>query len=279
MDRRLTVDECLAAARAAGTPIVSISGGEPLLHRQIGEIVRALIDDRRYIYLCTNGLLLQESLDRFPRSRRLAFVVHLDGTAAIHDQITQRPGSYDIAVSAIREAVARGYRVCTNTTLFHDSDVDDLNQLFPTVSRLGVEGLMISAGYSYEDVPNQEVFLRRRESIERFRRILDPASDLPFYNNPLYLDFLRGERTYDCAAWTTATFTVLGWRLPCYALADRHVDDIEGLLADEVWEAYGPGKDPRCTDCRMHSSFEGASLLHALRHPRELLRLAGAVRR
>ena len=274
MDRRLTVDECLAAVRASDAPIVSISGGEPLLHAQIGEIVRAIIEDRRFIYLCTNGLLLREKLDLFDPSERLAFVVHLDGTEPAHDRITERPGTYATAVAAIREAVARGHRVCTNTTLFQGSNVEDLHALFATLVGLGVEGLMVSPGYSYEDAPDQTLFLRRQESIAVFRKVLDPSKGFPFYNNPLYLDFLRGQREYECAAWTTVTHTVLGWRLPCYAIADRHVRDVSELLANDVWERYGPGRDPRCANCMMHSSFEGASILDALRRPTALARLA-----
>ncbi len=280
IDRRLTVDESLAAVRASGAPIVSISGGEPLLHEQIGELVRAIAADRRFMYLCTNGLLLQEKLDLLEPSQRLAFVVHLDGTEEAHDRITERPGTYATAIAAIREAVARGHRVCTNTTLFHGSDVEDLHALFATLVDLGVEGLMVSPGYSYEDVADQDQFLLRQDSIRVFREVLDPAKGFPFYNNPLYLDFLRGEREYDCAAWTTVTYTVLGWRLPCYAIGDRHVADIRELYADEVWTKYGPGRDPRCANCMMHSSFEGASILDALRRPRALARLArGAWRR
>lgn len=274
LERRLTVDECLAAVRASGAPIVSISGGEPLLHANIGEIAREVVADRRFVYLCTNGLLLQEKLDLFEPSSRLAFVVHLDGTESAHDWVTERPGTYSTVVAAIAEAVARGHRVCTNTTLFHGSDVEDLHALFGTLAGLGVEGLMVSPGYSYEDVPNQDLFLRRQESIAVFREVLDPSHGFPFYNNPLYLDFLRGTREYDCAAWTTVTYTVLGWRLPCYAIADRHVDDVDALFADDVWEQYGPGRDPRCANCMMHSSFEGASILDALRKPKALARLA-----
>jgi len=274
IDRRLTIDESLEAVRASDAPIVSISGGEPLLHRQIGELVRAVTADRRFVYLCTNGLLLQEKLDLFEPSARLAFVVHLDGTESAHDRITGRPGTYATAVAAIRDAVARGHRVCTNTTLFHGSDVDDLHALFATLVDLGVEGLMVSPGYSYEDAPDRDLFLQRRESIAVFRKVLDPSKGFPFYNNPLYLDFLRGDREYDCAAWTTVTYTVLGWRLPCYAIADRHVDDVGELFADSVWERYGPGRDPRCANCMMHSSFEGASILDALRRPRALARMA-----
>ena len=274
IDRRLSVDECLAAVRASNAPIVSVSGGEPLLHREIGEIVRAIIEDRRFVYFCTNGLLLRETIDAFAPSVRLAFVVHLDGTEAIHDQVTERSGTYREAIAGIREAIARGHRVCTNSTLFHGSDVDDLHRLFAELTELGVEGLMVSPGYAYEDAPDQELFLQRRESIDVFRRVLDPSNGFPFYNNPLYLNFLRGESTYDCAAWTTPTFTVRGWRVPCYTLADRHTEDIGELFTEALWAEYGPGRDRRCANCMMHSSFEGASILHAMSHPRALAQLA-----
>jgi hopanoid biosynthesis associated radical SAM protein HpnH len=277
VDRRLDVDACLDAVRASDAPIVSVSGGEPLLHPQIGEIVRALEDDGRYMYFCTNGLLLQEKLDLFKPSRQLAFVVHLDGTEAVHDRVTERPGTYATAIAAIREAVARGHRVCTNTTLFHGSDVEDLHTLFTTLQALGVEGLMVSPGYAYGDVSDRDLFLERQESVAAFRRVLDPTKGFPFYNNPLYLDFLRGDRQYACAAWTTVTYTVKGWRLPCYALADRHTNDVAELFAPEVWTKYGPGVDPRCGNCMMHSSFEGASILDALRKPAALARVARGV--
>jgi len=278
MDRTLSVDECMDAVHASGAPIVSLSGGEPLLHPQIGDIVRAVRETGRFIYLCTNGLLLESMLDTFSPTPELCFVVHLDGTRDLHDAITHHAGTFDAAVSAIQAALSRGYRVCTNTTLFHGTDVGDVHQLFRFLTELGVEGLMVSPGYAYEDVPHQELFYQRRESIDVFRRVLDPSMGFAFYNNPLYLDFLRGDRTYDCAAWTTVTYTVLGWRLPCYAIADRHVEDVEELYADALWERYGPGRDKRCANCMMHSSFEGASILHALRHPRALARLARGTR-
>lgn len=277
VDRRLDVDACLDAVRASDAPIVSVSGGEPLLHPQIGEIVRAIKDDGRYMYFCTNGLLLQEKIDLFEPSRQLAFVVHLDGTEAVHDRVTERAGTYAAAIAAIREAVARGHRVCTNTTLFHGSDVEDLHTLFATLQALGVEGLMVSPGYAYGDVSDRDLFLERQESVSVFRRVLDPTKGFPFYNNPLYLDFLRGDREYTCAAWTTVTYTVKGWRLPCYALADRHTNDVTELFAPEVWAKYGPGVDPRCGNCMMHSSFEGASILDALRKPAALARVARGV--
>ncbi len=210
LQRRLSVEESLAAVYASGAPIVSIAGGEPLLHPQIGEIVKAITAEKRFVYLCTNGLLLEEKLNLFRPSDYFSFVVHLDGTEKVHDYVTQRPGTFKTAIAGLREAVARGFRVNTNSTLFHGSDVDDLHSLFSLLTEIGVEGLMVSPGYAYKDVSDRELFLERQESIGVFQQVLDPSKGFPFYNNPLYLDFLRGKRDYPCAAWTTPTYTVLG---------------------------------------------------------------------
>lgn len=279
LDQRLSVEALLAAVHASGAPIVSIAGGEPLLHPQIDQIVRTIIAEKRFIYLCTNGLLLREKIDLFKPSPYLSFVVHLDGTKQIHDQVTQRDGVYEEAIAGIGEAIARGFRVNTNTTLFHGSDVEDLHQLFSHLAWMGVEGLMVSPGYAYEEVSDCDLFLARKEAIAVFRRILDPNKGFPFYNNPLYLDFLRGEREYPCAAWTTPTYTPLGWRKPCYILADEHTEDLAELFEADLWERYGPGKDRRCANCMLHSGFEGASILEAFSRPRDLLILARGERR
>ncbi len=269
--RRLSVDECLAAAERAGAPVVSISGGEPLLHEGIAEIVAGLVRQRRWVFLCTNGLLLREALDRFDANPRLCFVVHLDGTERIHDRITGRPGTYAEAMAAIAEARARGFRVCTNTTVFHGSDVADVQTLFRALKDLSVEGLMLSPGYAYEHVDVRDLFLQREESVRVFRQLLGHRDGLPFYDNPLFLDFLQGRRAYACAAWAIPTYTVLGWREPCYLMADRHVADLETLLEPSLWERYGPGRDPRCAGCMVHAGFEPSSVLDVLKHPWKLL--------
>lgn len=271
MDRRMAVDEALAVAEEAGAPVVSVSGGEPLLHPRIADIVEGLTSQRRWVFLCTNGLLLRESLPNFRPHRRLCFVVHLDGTAQVHDQVTGRAGTYAEAVAAIQEARARGFRVATNTTAFHGSDPADLHELFRTLTALGVEGIMLSPGYAYEQVTERELFLKREEAVRAFREILD-GGKFPFYDNPLFLDFLRGERAYDCAAWAVPTYTVLGWRVPCYLIADQHTADITSILDPALWTRYGPGRDPRCAGCMLHSGFEPASVLDALHHPWKLLR-------
>ncbi len=271
MDRRMTVDEALRAAERAGAPVVSVSGGEPLLHPGIAEIADGLVADGRWVFLCTNGLLLRDALPRFRPHKRLCFVVHLDGTAPVHDAVTGRPGSYAEAVAAISAARQAGFRVATNTTAYHGSDPADLHELFRSLTRLGVEGIMLSPGYAYEQVPARELFLRREEAVRVFREVLD-GERFPFYDNPLFLDFLRGERSYECAAWAVPTYTVLGWRLPCYLIADRHTADLGEVLDPELWERYGPGRDPRCGGCMLHAGFEPASVLDALNRPWRLLR-------
>jgi hopanoid biosynthesis associated radical SAM protein HpnH len=271
-EKRLSVEESLGVVQKSGAPTVSIAGGEPLLHQGIGEIVAALVKRKYFVYLCTNGLLLKQSLGKFNPSKYLAFVVHLDGMEEGHDRSVGRKGVFRVAFDALETALAKGFRVTTNTTIFKESVTEELHQLFTNLTELGVEGLMVTAGYPFEAASEGEAFLERQESIEVFRKILDPAYGFRFYNNPLYLDFLRGARDYHrCAAWGSPTYTPLGWRKPCYLIADEHVQSVDVLFQDELWERFGPGKDPRCTNCMLHSGFEPASIFHAFGHPGELL--------
>jgi hopanoid biosynthesis associated radical SAM protein HpnH len=192
-----------------------------------------------------------------------------------------RPGVFKKAVAGIEMAVAAGYRVCTNTTVFKNSDVDDLHEMFRCVSGLGVEGSMISPGYDFEDAPDRDLFLTRQDSRKIFRELLDPArtQGMRFYNNPLYLNFLQGGREYQCTAWSNPTYTVMGWRKPCYPLADEHVEKVDELFDEALWEKYGVGKDPRCAGCMMHCGFESATIFHAVSSPRDWVTLikSGAV--
>ncbi|MFQ6117850.1 MAG: adenosyl-hopene transferase HpnH, partial [Candidatus Bipolaricaulia bacterium] len=278
-DRRLSVEESVGAVAESGAPVVSVAGGEPLLHPQIDEIVAELVKRKYFVYLCTNGLLLKQSLKKFKPAKYLAFVVHLDGTEENHDRSVGRAGVFKIAFAALEAALKAGFRVTTNTTIYRGSDVEDLHRLFRLLTAMGVEGLMVSPGYSFETASEHDRFLERQESIRVFRRIIDPRKRFRFYNNPLYLEFLRGEREYRCNAWGTPTYTPLGWRKPCYILADEHVQSIEELFADGLWERLGPGRDERCANCMMHSGFEPASVFHAFRHPRELAAMVRGVKR
>ena len=273
IDRELSVERCLAAVEESGAPIVSIAGGEPTLHPQIHEIVNAITARKRFVYLCTNALLMERVMKKIPPSKYVCFVVHMDGTEKVHDRSVYRKGVFKIAIRGIKTALERGYRVTTNTTVFNDCDQDDLIEMFTMLTHMGVEGCMVSPGYQFESVPNQELFVSRQNAWRIFTNILDPRRKLAFYNNPLYLDFLRGNREYQCTAWSNPTYTIMGWREPCYLLGDRHTQKMSDLLDKSLWDRYGVGKDPRCANCMMHCGFESASVFGALTNPRDALKM------
>ena len=279
LDRTLSVEQCLAAVQESGAPIVSIAGGEPTLHPQIHDIVNRITADKKFVYMCTNALLMERVMKKIPPSKYFCFVVHMDGMEAAHDKSVYRKGVFRIAVRGIKNALDAGYRVTTNTTVFNGVDEADLVEMFTMLTQMGVEGCMVSPGYQFDSVPNQDLFISRRSARKVFKNILDPARGIRFYNNPLYLDFLRGEREYDCTAWSNPTYTVLGWREPCYLLGDRHTQSVGDLYSDRVWDNYGVGKDPRCANCLMHCGFESASIFATLERPRDaisLIRRGGA---
>ena len=271
LDKMMPVETALAAVKESGAPIVSIAGGEPTIHPKIDEIINTLVAQKYFVYCCTNGLLLERVMDKVPPSKYLSWVVHMDGMEEKHDESVARKGVFKRAVNVIESALDRGYRVCTNTTVFRNSDVEDLSEMFRLVNDLGVEGSMISPGFDFEDAPDQELFLTRNESHSVFQQLLDPETSkgTRFYNNPLYLNFLKGEREYECTAWSNPTYTVMGWRKPCYPLADEHAEHVDELLDDEVWDRYGVGKDPRCANCMMHCGFESATIFTAVQSPKD----------
>ena len=271
LDKMMSVETALGAVKESGAPIVSIAGGEPTIHPRIDEIINTLVSQKYFVYCCTNGLLLERIMDKVPPSKYLSWVVHLDGMEEKHDESVAREGVFKKAVDVLEMALNRGYRVCTNSTVFRNSDVSDLSEMFRLVSDLGVEGSMISPGFDFEDAPDQELFLTRKESHSIFQKLLDPETSkgARFYNNPLYLNFLKGEREYQCTAWSNPTYTVMGWRKPCYPLADEHVEHVDELFADGLWDRYGVGKDPRCANCMMHCGFESATIFTAVGTPRD----------
>ena len=271
IDRMLTVEQCMQAVEDSGAPIVSIAGGEPTMHPQIDEIVERIVATKRFVYMCTNALLMERVMKSIPASKYFCFVVHMDGMEEAHDRSVYRKGVFKIAVRAMKAALDKGYRVTTNTTIFNGVDEDDMIEMFKMLTEMGVEGCMVSPGYQFDSVPNQELFISRRKAREVFTRILDPKHGIKFYNNPLYLDFLRGEREYQCTAWSNPTYTPMGWRVPCYPLAEEgHTQDIGKLFEAELWERYGVGVNPKCTNCTMHCGFESATIFGAMKDPRAL---------
>ena len=281
MDKMMPVEEAVAAVEESGAPIVSIAGGEPTIHPKIDQIINELVRRKYFVYCCTNGILLERVMKKVPPSKYLSWVVHMDGMEEEHDKSVARKGIYQKAIKSIETALDDGYRVCTNTTIFRGCNVDDLHSLFRTMTEMGVEGCMVSPGYDYTYAPDHDIFLTRQESNEAFREILDDKKikELKMYNNPLYLNFLRGEREYQCTAWSNPTYTVMGWRKPCYPLADEHVEKVDELFDEALWDKYGVGKDPRCAGCMMHCGFESATIFHAVSSPRDWVTLikSGAV--
>lgn len=271
---QLSVEECLQAADECGAPMVSIPGGEPLLHPQIREIVQGLIDRKKYIYLCTNGILLQEKLDLFEPSKYLSFSVHLDGDREMHDTAVCRDGVYDKAVAAIREALARGFRVTTNTTLFEGADADRTARFFDDAMELGVEGMMVSPGYSYAKAPDQEHFLATSRTRRFFQRVLDRpgAKRWRFNQSPLFLEFLNGARDLECTPWSMPAFSVFGWQRPCYLLQEGYAESYADLIRETEWAKYGHASgNPACSDCMVHSGFEASAVEEAFSSPKGML--------
>jgi len=269
LKRNLTPEECFRAAEECGAPVVSIPGGEPLLHPQIDEIVKGLVERRKFVYLCTNGLLLEKSLDKFQPSPYLTFSVHLDGLRDLHDKCVDRQGVFDKAVQAIRAAKAKGFRVTTNTTIFEGTEPKQMQDFFDFLTTLDVDGMMISPGYSYEWAPDQEHFLKREQTKALFREILAPfkAGKKPwnFNHNPLFLDFLIGEKDYECTPWGSPSYSVLGWQKPCYLLNEGHYTTFKELLEETNWDNYGRASgNPQCADCMVHCGYEPTAATDAM---------------
>ena len=262
--KHLSVEACLGAVLECGAPIVSIPGGEPLMYPEIGRLVEELVARRKYVYLCTNALLLEEKVVAgvFTPSKYLSFSVHMDGLREDHDEAVCRDGVYDRAVEAIRAAVARGFRVTTNTTLFEGASPLRVRQFFDAMMDLGVEGMMISPGYSYSKAPDQEHFLRKTRTNELFSQILASAKKRWRFNqSPLFLQFLMGKRDYECTPWGNPTFNMFGWQRPCYLLQDGYATSFRELMETTRWENYGKksGND-KCRDCMVHCGFEATAV-------------------
>jgi hopanoid biosynthesis associated radical SAM protein HpnH len=279
---RMSPAECLAAADECGAPVVSVCGGEPLLYARIGQLVSNLIQRRKHVYLCTNGLLLEEKLRELPASRRLLLNVHLDGMEATHDRLAGRDGAFAAAVRGIRAAVAAGVAVTINTTVYRQTDVHELAVLWEYVTELGVRGLMVSPAFGFEAAGHplgsaagaERVFMTRAEAHEKFRRLRPLFRRFRLAASPLYLDFLCGRRELACAAWASPTRNVRGWRGPCYLIGDAHYATYRELVEATDRVAMGPDHDPRCEHCLMHCGFEPAAVLSANRRLRDMLAMA-----
>ena len=276
LNKRLSVDECVGAARECGAPIVSIAGGEPLLHREIGEVIRQITADKRFVYLCTNALLLEKKLDLFEPSPYLTFSIHLDGLQDHHDRAVCQDGVFDRAVAAIRHVRDQGFRVNVNTTLFDGVPADDVAKFFDFVTDLGIEGITVSPGYSYERAPDQAHFLRRKKSKELFRDIFrqDSGRRWRFSQSSLFLDFLAGNQTYHCTPWGNPTRNIFGWQRPCYLLNEGYASSFRELMEETEWHLYGTGNYEKCADCMVHCGYEATAVKDTLKRPLQALKVA-----
>jgi len=267
LKKNLPLEDALRAVDECGAPMVSIPGGEPLLYPQIGELVQELIKRKKYIYLCTNALLLKKRLEEgvFSPSKYLSFSVHMDGQEEHHDFAVCREGTFQVAREGIRMAVEQGYRVTTNTTLFDGFDPNSVRAFFDEMMDLGVEGMMVSPGYAYPKAPDQKSFMRERaKTNEAFETLLsNRRSKWRFNQSPLFLEFLMGQREYECTPWGMPTYSIFGWQKPCYLLQDGYVDTFDELMECTDWETYGrESGNPACQQCMVHSGYEASAVNH-----------------
>ncbi|MEU9888432.1 adenosyl-hopene transferase HpnH [Sphaerisporangium sp. NPDC051017] len=275
LKRRMPVEQAVAAIEECGAPMVSIAGGEPLMHPQIAEIVRRLVARRKYVYLCTNALLIPKKIDQFTPSRYFAWTVHIDGLRERHDASVCKEGVFDEAVAAVRECRRRGFRVTTNTTFYSGDSpqtvIDVLNYLN---DELRVDQMMISPAYAYEKAPDQEHFLGVREIRDLFRKAFAGGNRRRwrFNHSPLFLDFLEGKIDFPCTAWAIPSYSLYGWQRPCYLMADGYARTYQDLVEKTAWDSYGRGRDPRCENCMAHCGYEPTAIFATLSSLRESLR-------
>jgi hopanoid biosynthesis associated radical SAM protein HpnH len=267
LGRRLTVQQCVDAVEECRAPMVSIAGGEPLMHKEIDKIVAALVERKRYVYLCTNALLMARRLERFQPSPYFAWSVHIDGLRERHDASVCRSGVFDRAVAAVREAKRRGFRVTTNTTFFGQDDARSIRDVLDFLNDdLQVDTMQIAPGYAYEKAPDQEHFLGRERTRAIFREAFGGGRRQRWRLNhtPLYLDFLEGKVDFACTAWGIPSYSVLGWQRPCYLLADGYASSYRELLETTEWDRYGFGKNPKCDNCMAHCGYEPTAVVSTM---------------
>ena len=269
LNQRLSVGECVAAADECGAPIVVIAGGEPLLHREIEQIAQRIIAKKKFVYLCTNALLLEKKIEMFEPGPFFAWTVHLDGDRDDHDRSVCQTGVYDRAVAAIKLAKARGFRVNINATLFDTAEPERVARFLDEVTDMGIDGITVSPGYAYERAPDQEHFLNRHRTKQLFRDIFkrDPHRRWSFNQSSLFLDFLAGNQSYHCTPWGNPTRNYFGWQRPCYLLGEGYTKTFKELMEETDWDAYGTGNYEKCADCMVHSGYEATAVMDAVKNP------------
>ncbi|PZS15956.1 MAG: adenosyl-hopene transferase HpnH [Acidimicrobiales bacterium] len=275
--QRVSVEDAVAAVEESGAPMVSIAGGEPLLHPQITQMVEALIERKRFVYLCSNAVLMRRKMDKFTPSPYFSWTVHLDGLKERHDKAVDRDGVFDEAVAAIREAKARGFRVTTNSTFFTTDSAETVRGVLDFINDdLKVDAMMLSPAYAYQKAPDQEHFLGVTQTRELFQEAFSEGRRKRWRLNhtPLFLDFLEGKVDYSCTAWGIPSYSVFGWQRPCYLMGDGYTKTYRELVETTDWDKYGRGKDPRCANCMAHCGYEPTAVLATMGSLKQSLRAA-----
>ncbi|MGB5628027.1 MAG: adenosyl-hopene transferase HpnH [Woeseiaceae bacterium] len=277
LKQRISLEDALRAVDECGAPVVSIPGGEPLIHKEMPQIVEGIVERKKFVYLCTNALLLEARIDDYKPSPYLSFSVHLDGDQERHDESVCREGVYEKAVDAIKIALDKGFRVTVNCTLFTGEDPEAVADFFDTATELGVEGITVSPGYSYDHAPREDVFLGRRESKQLFRSIFGQRKKpgrkkWSLNHSSLYLDFLAGNQSYQCTPWSNPTYNVFGWQKPCYLLVDEgYAETYAELMSSTDWDNYGLGRNSKCNNCMAHCGYEGTAVEDTFSSPLKAL--------
>ena len=276
LNKRMSLKECLEAVDECGAPIVSIPGGEPLVHTEIGEIVQGIIDKGKFVYLCTNAILLEKKLNLFKPSQYLTFSIHLDGLKKEHDHSVCREGVYDKVIEAIKKAKQKGFRVNVNCTLFHQMTPERTAKFFDFVTELGIDGITVSPGYAYERAPDQKNFLKRKKTKKLFRDIfkLGKGKKWVFSQSSLFLDFLAGNQNYKCTPWGNPTRNIFGWQKPCYLLGEGYVKTFDELINETEWDKYGTGNYEKCANCMVHCGYEPTAAEDSIKNPLKALKVA-----
>ncbi|HXN97952.1 MAG TPA: adenosyl-hopene transferase HpnH [Candidatus Acidoferrales bacterium] len=261
INEMLTVEECLKAVDDCGAPIVSLCGGEPMIYPELDRLVKEILDRKKHIYLCTNGMFIRKRLKEFKPTSRLFFNVHLDGLEKTHDICVERDGVFREAIEGIKAAKAAGFLVTSNTTVYKETDIEEIADLFAYLQTLGVDGHMISPAYSYAAVMTKEIFMSRDEIRDKFRQASKLLERYNIVTSPIYMEYLRGERELMCTAWGMPTYNTRGWKGPCYLMTDAHHSNFKEFIDNTPWEKYGHGRDPRCEDCMVHAGYEASAVL------------------
>jgi len=281
LNQRISVKDALDAVDECGAPVVSIAGGEPLLHKELPQIVKGMIARKKFVYLCTNALLMEKRMKDYEPSPYFVWSVHLDGDKGDHDKSVCQEGTYDRAVAAIKAAKAKGFRCNINCTLFNNADPERMARFFDSVMAMGVDGITVSPGYAYERAPDQQHFLNRTATKQLFRDIFKRGRGgkaWSFSQSDLFLDFLAGNQTYKCTPWGNPTRTVFGWQRPCYLVGEGYARTFKELMEETDWDSYGVGHYEKCADCMVHSGFEATAVNDSISHPLKLLKLRRGVK-